>query len=391
MLIPAFALLASLSAAPVAPPPQPAPGLPPAKKESGVDAIAFPLVSFNSDHGFGYGGVGGMYLYAPGKAPYAHALGAQVFFSSRGVQNHYLRYDGPQLLGPMRVEGRLEYRRELHSPFFGAGNKSAPDFRGDENDPRYNFDKGAPGFWVRLRGRPCGDTHPLQSYVGYGWRHTRVDVYETSMLGQEQPLGIEGGSTGQLLAGVLWDTRDDESDPTVGGVEELALRVSGSATGSRYHYAGITLSERRYLKLSSRLTLAHRLTLDMLFGDVPFFEWSNTGGVNVTEGIGGMSSVRGIERNRFSGNIKAFSNTELRFQAANLKVFGQDMRVGAVVFMDFGRVWHPGVPDGKWYEWHPGIGGGVRLARRAAVIRMDYARSTESGKQRFYLTFGHMF
>ena len=391
MLIPAFALLASLSAAPVAPPPQPAPGLPPAKKESGVDAIALPLVSFNSDHGFGYGGVGGMYLYAPGKAPYAHALGAQVFFSSRGVQNHYLRYDGPQLLGPMRVEGRLEYRRELHSPFFGAGNKSAPDFRGDENDPRYNFDKGAPGFWVRLRGRPCGDTHPLQSYVGYGWRHTSVDVYETSMLGQEQPLGIEGGSTGQLLAGVLWDTRDDESDPTVGGVEELALRVSGSATGSRYHYAGITLSERRYLKLSSRLTLAHRLTLDMLFGDVPFFEWSNTGGVNVTEGIGGMSSVRGIERNRFSGNIKAFSNTELRFQAANLKVFGQDMRVGAVVFMDFGRVWHPGVPDGKWYEWHPGIGGGVRLARRAAVIRMDYARSTESGKQRFYLTFGHMF
>ncbi len=391
MLIPAFALLASLSAAPVAPPPQPAPGLPPAKKESGVDAIAFPLVSFNSDHGFGYGGVGGMYLYAPGKAPYAHALGAQVFFSSRGVQNHYLRYDGPQLLGPMRVEGRLEYRREMRSPFFGAGNKSAPDFRGDENDPRYNFDKGAPGFWVRLRGRPCGDTHPLQSYVGYGWRHTSVDVYETSMLGQEQPLGIEGGSTGQLLAGVLWDTRDDESDPTVGGVEELALRVSGSATGSRYHYAGITLSERRYLKLSSRLTLAHRLTLDMLFGDVPFFEWSNTGGVNVTEGIGGMSSVRGIERNRFSGNIKAFSNTELRFQAANLKVFGQDMRVGAVVFMDFGRVWHPGVPDGKWYEWHPGIGGGVRLARRAAVIRMDYARSTESGKQRFYLTFGHMF
>ena len=391
MLISAFALLASLSAAPVAPPPQPAPGLPPAKKESGVDAIAFPLVSFNSDHGFGYGGVGGMYLYAPGKAPYAHALGAQVFFSSRGVQNHYLRYDGPQLLGPMRVEGRLEYRREMRSPFFGAGNKSAPDFRGDENDPRYNFDKGAPGFWVRLRGRPCGDTHPLQSYVGYGWRHTRVDVYETSMLGQEQPLGIEGGSTGQLLAGVLWDTRDDESDPTVGGVEELALRVSGSATGSRYHYAGITLSERRYLKLSSRLTLAHRLTLDMLFGDVPFYEWSNTGGVNVTEGIGGMSSVRGIERNRFSGNIKAFSNTELRFQAANLKVFGQDMRVGAVVFMDFGRVWHPGVPDGKWYEWHPGIGGGVRLARRAAVIRMDYARSTESGKQRFYLTFGHMF
>jgi outer membrane protein assembly factor BamA len=390
MMIPAVLILASLAAAPVVPP-QPAPGLQPAKKESGVDAIALPLVSFNSDHGFGYGGVGVMYLYAPGKVPYAHAIGAQVFFSTRGVQTHYLRYDGPQLIGPLRLEGRLEYRREMRSPFFGAGNKSAPDFRGDEDDPRYNFDKGSPGFWVRLRGRPFGLTHPLQSYLGYGWRYTSVDSEEASMLAKQKPLGIEGGSTGQLLAGVLWDTRDDESDPTVGGVEELALRVSGSATGSRYQYAGITLSERRYIKLSSRLTLAHRLTLDMLFGDVPFYEWSNTGGVNVSEGIGGMSSVRGIERNRFSGNIKAFSNTELRFQAANLQMFGQSMKLGAVVFMDFGRVWHPGVPDGKWYEWHPGIGGGVRLSRRAATVRADYARSTETGRGRFYLTFGHMF
>src|SRR5688572_12302490 len=100
MLIPAALLVATLSTAPAAPSP-PAPGTVPAKKESGIDAIALPLLSFNSDHGFGYGGVGGMYLYAPGKTPYAHALGAQVFFSSRGVQNHYLRYDGPQLIGPL--------------------------------------------------------------------------------------------------------------------------------------------------------------------------------------------------------------------------------------------------------------------------------------------------
>jgi hypothetical protein len=391
MLLPSVLLLASLSAAPGVPPSRPAPGLVPAKKDSGVDAIALPLVCFNSDQGFGYGGVGGMYLYEPGKAPYAHALGAQVFFSNRGVQNHYLRYDGPQLIGPLRLEARLEYRRELRSPFFGAGNQSAPDFRGNEGDPRYSFEKGAPGFWVRLRGRPFGPTHPLQSYVGYGWRHTSVDTYETSMLVEQRPLGLEGGSTGQLMAGMLWDTRDDESDPNEGGVEELSVRVSGIATGSRYQYAGMTLSERRYLRLSSRLTLAQRLTVDMLFGDVPFFEWSHTGGVNVSEGIGGMSSVRGIERNRFSGNIKAFSNTELRFQAAQLQVFGQRMKLGAVVFMDLGRVWHPGVPDGKWYEWHPGIGGGLRFARRAAVMRMDYARSTESGRQRFYLAFGHMF
>jgi outer membrane protein assembly factor BamA len=360
-------------------------------KNSGVDAIALPLLSFNSDFGVGYGATGGMYIYGEGHAPYRHGIAAQVFFTTRGIQNHYLRYDGPGLLGPLRVEARFEYRREHRSPFYGAGNQSAPEFRGDVDDERYNYNKGSPGAWLRLRGRPFGESHPLQLYGGYSWRHTTVAPYETSMLAQLRPLGIEGGTTAQLQAGVLWDTRDNESDPTTGGVEELAVRVSGHLTGSRYQYAGLTLSERRYLRLSSRLVFAQRVSLDVLFGEVPFFEWSNTGGVNFTEGVGGMSSVRGVERNRFAGNIKVFSNSELRLSALELKVLGQQMKLGATAFVDLGRVWHPGVTDGAWHEWHPGVGVGLRVSRRAAVIRVDYALSTETGRQGFYLNFGHMF
>jgi outer membrane protein assembly factor BamA len=363
----------------------------PPKKERGADAIVLPLVSYNSDLGFTYGGVAGAYLYAPGHSPYQHGIALQAMFTSRGQQSHYLRYDGPQLIGPMRLELRLEYRRELRSPFYGAGNLSAQDFQGDENQERFNYKKGSPGAWVRLRGRPWGESHPFQSYLGYSWRYTEVEPFESSVLQELRPVGIEGGATGQLMAGVLWDTRDNESDPTRGGVEELSLRVSGSATGSRYQYAGVTLSERRFWRLGSRFLLAQRLTLDMLFGEVPFFEWVNTGGVSGSEGIGGMSSVRGIERNRFAGNIKAFSNTELRFRAFDFKLFGSPVTVGGVGFVDMGRVWHPGVVDGPWWKWHPSVGGGLRLSRRAAVVRFDYALSPETGRQRVYLNFGHMF
>jgi outer membrane translocation and assembly module TamA len=211
------------------------------------------------------------------------------------------------------------------------------------------------------------------------------------MLEQMKPLGIEGGPTGQLMLGALWDSRDNESDPSTGGVEEVAIRVSGHATGSRYRYAGVTLSERRYFQLGPRFIFAQRLSLDMLFGEVPFFEWSTTGGVSFTEGVGGMSSVRGIERNRFGGNIKVFSNSELRFHALDMRVLDQPMKLGAAAFMDIGRVWHPGVADGAWHEWHPGVGAGLRVTRRAAVIRVDYAFSTETGGQRLYMSYGHMF
>ena len=361
------------------------------KKERGVDAIVLPLVSYNSDLGFTYGGVAGAYIYAPGHAPYQHGIALQAMFTSRGQQSHYLRYDGPQLIGPMRLEARLEYRRELRSPFYGPGNVSAQDFEGNENQERYNYVRRSPGAFVRLRGRPWGETHPFQSYVGYSWKYTEVDPFEASVLDELKPVGIEGGPTGQLMAGVLWDTRDNEADPVRGGVEEIGLRVSGSATWSRYQYAGVTLSERRYWQLGPRFILAQRLTLDMLFGEVPFFEWVNTGGVSTSEGIGGMSSVRGIERNRFAGNVKAFTNTELRFRAFNFDLFKAPVTVGGVGFVDLGRVWHPGVTDGPWWKWHPGVGAGVRLTRRAAVVRFDYAISPETGRQRMYLNFGHMF
>src|SRR5689334_13028154 len=79
-------------------------------KERGFDAIALPLVSYNSDLGLGLGAVGGMYLYAPGYRPYRHGIALQAFITTRGVQNHWIRYDGPNLFSGLRFELRAEFR-----------------------------------------------------------------------------------------------------------------------------------------------------------------------------------------------------------------------------------------------------------------------------------------
>ncbi|MGQ0504156.1 MAG: Omp85 family outer membrane protein [Myxococcaceae bacterium] len=363
------------------------------KKDSGIDGLGVPLISFNSDQGFGFGAVGGAYFYAKDYRPYRHALGAQIFFTTRGVQNHWLRWDAPNLIGKLRFEARAEWRHEKFAPYFGPGNISVPDFDGNLMDPRYNYDRFAPGGFVRLRGPSLIPGVPLSIYGGYAFKYTKVTPYPGSLLEQEKPLGFAGGPTGQVQAGILFDTRDDESDPSTGGIEEIAVRGSAEPTGSKYRFGGVTVSERRFFRLfnKERYIFAQRLTADFQFGDVPFFEWPNTGGLNGTEAIGGMSSIRGVPRQRFAGQVKVISNTEIRFYVWDFPLFGAPVKLGGLVFADVGRVWQPKINDGGLGAWHAGFGGGLRVARRAAVLRADLAYAPEIQRSAVYLTFGHLF
>src|SRR3954465_817097 len=92
---------------------------------SAVDWLALPTVSYNSDDGL----AGGAVLQAQWTGetkPYRASLGAQVLFTTRGIQSHYLRLDVPNLFGTgvrMWLDG--EYHRELYAPYYGLGNFSS--------------------------------------------------------------------------------------------------------------------------------------------------------------------------------------------------------------------------------------------------------------------------
>ncbi len=360
-------------------------------RDRGWDAIALPVANYSTDLGVGFGLAGGAYIYGPGYRPYRHSIGGQTFFTTRGGQSHFLRYDGPNLLGPVRVEAQLELKRDLRTPYYGSGNRSVPGVIDGDDTEQFSYERRTPRAWVRLRVRPFGPERPYQLWAGYLLRAVDVRPYDPSLLAAAPPPGAGGGRAGQLSLGVLRDTRDDESNPSRGSVGELAVRASGSATLSDYGYAGLTASARRYFPLGADLTLAFRAVLDHQLGEVPFFEWSSVGGIVLAEGIGGMSSVRGVPRDRFSGHTKAFANLELRWLPLSFRLIGQQVRVGGVAFADAGRVWQPAVEDGPWHAWHPGAGVGLRAVRRAAVLRGDWAISPETGRGALYLTVGQMF
>ena len=362
------------------------------KKKKKLDAIGVPLVSYNSDLGFGFGLVGGGYYYSPGYTPYRHAVAAQIFFTTRGIQNHWIRYDGPNLIGKMRVELRGEYRRELFFPYYGAGNNSSPGVVGGGTDKATSFDYFFPGGWFRVRAKPLERHKQFELFAGYGYHWARIKQYAGSVLQQESPNGVQGGSYGLLSFGAFWDSRNSEADPSSGGVDELAVRFSSAATGSRYNYVGLTATDRHYFALGTpKLILAQRVIVDAIWGSAPFFEWSQFGGIAGGEGIGGMSSVRGVPRDRYQGNVKVVSNSELRWYPISFRVFGERTRAGGLLFFDMGRVWQQDVTDGPWWLWHPGVGAGLRIVRREAVARLDVGFATETWRPGIYVTFGHMF
>ena len=363
----------------------------PETKSHGFDALGVPLLSFNSDTGFGFGAAGGAFFYSPGYSPFRASVSAQVFFTTLGQQNHFIQLDLPKLFLGLRVESRIEYRRDLFSPYYGVGNFAAPGANYDTQLRRFGYDRTRPAAFVRFRGKPLGDKKPLQTYVGLRAQANSIQTYPGSLLSEQQSRGIHGGWNNQLQVGALWDTRDDENVTTRGGMEELAYRVSGDATGSTFRYYGFHFTERRFAPIGRRVVLAERVTGDALFGQVPFFDWNAFGGISDAEGIGGISSTRGVPLDRYGGNYKVFSNTEVRVHVWDFEFLKQTINVGVLALFDFGRVWQPRVDNGPWSAFHGGAGAGLRLTRREAVVRFDYAVDTDDGRQAFYVAFGQMF
>src|SRR5690606_19004996 len=153
-------------------------------------------------------------------------------------------------------------------------------FDGPLAAPAVNYERTFPGIWLRVRFKPFGKDHPFEPWVNAEYQHYDIGVLPDSALAREQPTGTAGGRSGQLGVGLIWDQRDNETSSTSGGAEEIALRFASSWTLSEYTWGALTLVERRFWQLAGpRLVLAQRVVCAWAFGDVPFFELANFGGI----------------------------------------------------------------------------------------------------------------
>ena len=417
----------------------------PAKKpEKNPDRLEFgglPATNYDSDLGVGFGVIATLAKFKPGFRPYRWRIEFLLYATAKrapgkGVEvpfhDDYVNLDLPGLLdNRLRINTVVGFRKFSTTGYYGLGNQSRNDKPWEAVDPdqdpegyvtarrTYQYDRIYPGLQFNARIRAWDRSTPehrrrLEAFVGTALSYSIINPYPGSKLEQDIALARTDTPDGRVLArylngtsdhllwqlnlGLLWDTRDHEFVPTRGTFTELSTRVSpGVMEGLRY--AGFTLNTSWYRSLYRRyLVLATRAIGDLIAGDAPFYELARFGAFINRDGPGGSWSVRGVPRQRYYGKAKALTNIELRSEFLPFNIRNQRFVLGAIAFVDAGRVWmdlHRVELAGQNLNGGGlklGLGGGLRVRwGETFLVRVDPSYSITEKNFGVYIDVGHIF
>ena len=187
------------------------------------------------------------------------------------------------------------------------------------------------------------NTDKLKDYEG---QYTLYDAYVGTGLIRDNEK--DGGNVTQLRAGLIYDSRNHDSDPTKGENIELSLVYAPDLIdGNGYSNLGLHLSLCQYLPVfTERLTFAYRaLVQAKLWGEIPYYFTNNINSMffrkMYTEGLGGNASVRGLNRNGVLSDGFFMLNAELRWRIYDFKFINQNWQIATNPFFDMGKILQP--------------------------------------------------
>ncbi len=358
------------------------------------EPAGFPLLAGNSDIGFEFGAVGTLSHFENGIVPYHWNMDVVLALAVKGgpngeeitQQSYQANVDiPPRASGRVRLNPQVMYARTVNQLYFGLGNASPSALANDQTLRHFQFDDRQARVRELTRVLVTG---PLDLMFATSYRYEDPHVYAGSKLETDALAGsLRGVRPLSLLgqaAGILYDGRDSEIFPRSGGYHHLGLRGALGlpvSHGVRYGALGVHLAQ--YVPVGGPFVLALRVVADLQFGNVPFYDLFTGGSFLTDEMIGGSSAVRGVPVGRYSGQIKAYGNVELRAMLVHFRLLGQQFQLGNNLLFDTGRLWSdytfhaPADGHGIGLKW--GIGGGEYLQwGQAAVFRLEVAYSPDA-------------
>ena len=331
-----------------------------------------PVVGFNSDLGFQYGACVDIFNYGDGsKYPgYDFKINFEVSTYTKGssIFRSYSYWNNLIPRGVLFAD--FGYFVDKKFDFYGFNGYASPYYKdaavilpgeliepGMSESGLYYTDRRQFRAVVSMR-QKIGNLNNLYYGVGlafynydfnqlsikkYDDQYTLYDLYCQSGLIRDDEAG--GGNVTQFKAGIVYDSKNYENDPTRGFYFEATLTAAPDFIDKNgYDHLTFTGVFHHYIPvLGDHLTFSYRIgAQNVIAGDIPFYAMMNTNLMFYkkiyTEAYGGSTTGRGINRNSVIGQGVAWLNAELRWRITNFKFINQNWCVALNPMFDMGMV-----------------------------------------------------
>jgi Omp85 superfamily domain len=343
------------------------------ERDWGAEMRFLPWVRAGADYGVILGGQLNRTGYGFRKHPYAHQHRLRAGYSTEletgGVRYDYesLRTDNRTRFEVMAKATALEL---IH--YYGFGNETS-DHGGDAiYDVLQNQYVLAPSYRLELSA--------MDVFVGpvVKYAHTRLST--GTLVAQERPYGSEGFGQAGIRLGFDLDRRNRRSVPSSGFRIEAEGSYYPAVWSVEEDFGAVHAVATSYMPVPLPLepVFAFRVGGARAWGRYPFQEAAT---------IGGTESVRGLRRQRYTGDGSLYGSAELR-----LRLFHHEgtlpLRLGVFGLTDAGRVFFSGESSERW---HTALGGGlwVSVVKPENTASLAFAHS--EGHLRLYFQAGFTF
>jgi outer membrane protein assembly factor BamA len=331
----------------------------------------FPILMYDTDIGFGYGGRVKFVDYFKKK----ESLDLILFNSTKGERWYVFTFSIPDLeirqgkRYGLSFDLKAEYDKFLNYSFYGVGAEAPKEDETVLTHETMNF--------AFTLGRGLTSHLVVEAaYVARWIRYTdpRDGPYQEDLAG----LAALGRMFVPYLSFILkYDTSDSQIHPTRGFRFILQDDWAANFMGSRNAaFNRLTMDFRKYQRVfGEKDVFAVRALAQYIGGgNIPLFDHASLGGGNT------LTAMRGYGLNRFLDRGKFLVNAEYRFPLV--------WRLGGNVFCDTGTVW-PSLRDIDFGRLAFDAGVGLRFYMPDFVVRVDVAWSKEG--MGLYFNFGHIF
>ncbi len=326
-----------------------------------------PILSYDTDIGFGYGAKLFLFDLLDSK----ESIDIVLFNSTEGERWYRGVFSYPDIeyregtVYPFSVDFTFDYDKWLQNNFYGIGNGS--HFSDRESYTRMPVE-------VSLT-FSRGMTREFVGQIVVKYKSIKNYGFDSASILKSLPPSLNSATAryASLGANIRYDTRNSFINPASGTSLQAESEYAPHGILGNISFLRMAVWTQYYYALFYPPTvLALRAGLQQVAGnDLP---------VQVLTSLGGNNTLRGLSQDRFLDKAMALVNAELRFPIV--------WRVGGVVGLDAGKVWH-NLLEADLRNWAVNPVAGLRLYMDNFVVRTDFGFGHDGTG--FYFNFGQVF